>query len=282
MKRRSFIKTGSAALLAGMVAPRMLMSAVPPALKIGLQLYSLRNEISADLEGSLQKIAAIGYGKLEAAGYANGRFYGMDPRDFRAMVENYGMQLTASHLTFGENETQQVIEAHKAAGVKYLVWPWIGKEDRESIVALENLAVKFNRLGSLCNENGLFFGYHNHDFEFIPVEGRLPYDILLENTDPALVFMEIDLYWITYAGKDPLAYFGKHPGRFRLWHVKDMMAGEEREMTEVGSGIIDYNALFTYSELAGMEEFFVEQDVIRGDAFESVRKSHDYLESILK
>ena len=269
-------------MLAGMVAPRMLMSAEPPSLKIGLQLYSLRNEVATDLEGSLRKIAAIGYRSLEAAGYDNGRFYGLEPSEFKALVNRYGMELTASHLTFGEDETSMVIEAHKAAGVKYLVWPWIGKEDRESIAALENLAMKFNRIGSICNENGLAFGYHNHDFEFIPVEGRLPYDILLENTDPEKVFMEIDLYWITFAGKDPLAYFEKYPGRFRLWHVKDMMAGEGREMTEVGSGIIDYGALFGYSALSGMEEFFVEQDVIEGDAFESIRKSHDFLESILK
>jgi sugar phosphate isomerase/epimerase len=281
MKRRSFIKTGIAGTLAGLLLPEYLFSNPLTETKIGLQLYTLRNEIEKDLEGSLGKISGIGYELLEAAGYSNGRFYGLPPASFRSMVEKAGMKLVSSHATFDEEETVQAVKAHREAGISYMVWPWIGMEQRESAESYMQLAGRLNAIGKICKDNGIRFGYHNHDFEFNELEGKIPYDILLENTDPGLVFMEIDLYWITYAGKDPVEYFKKYPGRFELWHIKDMAAGKAMEMTEVGRGVIDYTELFGQAALAGMKEFFVEQDVIQGDGFESVKQSHDYLRSIL-
>jgi sugar phosphate isomerase/epimerase len=173
------------------------------------------------------------------------------------------------------------LQAHQEAGIKYLVWPWIGKEQRASIENYKLLADKLNTIGDFCSQIGMEFGYHNHDFEFYPTDGEIPYDVLLNYTDPELVFMEIDLYWIAYAGKDPIAYFERYPGRFKLWHVKDMAAGESMEMTEVGSGIIDYEEIFQHTSLAGMKEFFIEQDTIQGDGFESVKESFDYMNNIL-
>ncbi len=281
MKRRNFIKTASAGMLAGALMPRMLLAGNPPSASIGLQLYSLRNEIGEDLEGSLKKIAAIGYKKLEAAGYKDGKFYGMAPADFSSLVNDLGMELCSSHLTFSDDEIGTVLNAHKQAGIQYLVWPWVNKNERTGPADYTADAEKYNLIGKMCTDNGMRFGYHNHDFEFHPLQGKIPYDVLLENTDPALVMMEIDLYWITYAGKDPMKYFEKYPGRFELWHVKDMASGEAMEMTEVGSGIIDYAALFEAAGLAGMKEFFVEQDTIKGDGFESVKQSFDHLQSIL-
>jgi len=277
MKRRTFIKATSAGMLAGMLMPRHILANLPPNKSIGLQLYSLRDEIKSDLEGSLKKISDIGYNNLEAAGYDNGKFYGLDPPDFKAMVEGFGMKVTGSHVTLNKDDAGTVLNAHKNAGIKYLVWPWLNAEQRESADSYKKVAENFNIIGKMCKDNGLTFGYHNHDFEFNPVDGVIPYDLLLEFTDPELVFMEIDLYWIAYAGKDPLVYFEKYPGRFRLWHVKDMAPGDEKDMTEVGSGIIDYHKLFEYASLSGMKEFFVEQDVIKGDGFESIRKSFDFL-----
>ena len=281
MKRRTFVKTASAGMFAGMLMPQNIFAHLPAATNIGLQLYSLRGEIKEDLEGSLKKIADIGYHFLEAAGYSEGKFYGLEPTEFKDLVNKYGMKLISSHLSFNENEISRVLSAHKEAGIKYLVWPWIGKEQRETIENYKDLAKKFNTWGELCKENGLSFGYHNHDFEFYPINGVVPYQVLLESTDPDFVFMQLDLYWIIFAGQDPVEYFEKYPGRFKLWHVKDMKAGADKKMTEVGTGIIDYKKIFEYSSLAGMKEFFVEQDVIEGDGFESVKKSFDFLNSAL-
>lgn len=277
MERRKFIKTSSAGFLAGMLMPRLAFAGLPAAYPIGLQLYSLRNEISEDLRGSLEKIAAIGYKNVEAAGYSDGKFYGLEPQEFKKLVEKTGMKVNSSHLTFDIADISTVMNAHREAGIKYLVWPWISGDERKTIDDYKSLAEKFNVIGEICQKNGLSFGYHNHDFEFKPINGIIPYDVLLESTRPEHVFMQIDLYWIWYAGKDPVAYFKKYPGRFKLWHVKDMKAGDDKKMTEVGSGIIDYAGLFEHAPLAGMEAFFVEQDIIEGDGFESVKKSFNYL-----
>lgn len=278
MKRRTFIKSASAGMLAGMFLPRQILAnPIPLVNNIGLQMYSLREEIKNDFEGSLQKIAEIGYTRLEAAGYSDGKFYGLEPLAFKESVEKYGMKVTSSHLTFEGDEITAVLNAHKEAGIKYLVWPWLNKEQRASIESYTAIAEKFNTIGEFCKSNDLSFGYHNHDFEFKPIDGVVPYDILLENTDPDLVFMQIDLYWAAYAGVGPIEYFEKYPGRFKLWHVKDMAAGEAKEMTEVGTGIIDYIKLFEYQAKSGMKEFFIEQDTIKGDGFESVKKSFDYM-----
>lgn len=261
--------------------PRQIYAHLPSNRSIGLQLYSLRNEIDNNLEESLEKIAAIGYNNLEAAGYNDGKFYGLEPSEFKVLVNKFGMKVISSHLTFDPSELSKVLKSHKEAGIKYLVWPGIGKEQRKTLDNYKKLSEKFNNIGQVCAENNLLFGYHNHDYEFYPIDGTTPYDILLESTNPNFVFMQIDLYWIKYAGKDPIEYFEKYPGRFRLWHVKDMKAGEAKEMTEVGTGVIDYKKIFEYSSLAGMKEFFVEQDEIKGDSFESIKKSYDYLNSSL-
>jgi len=264
-----------------MLIPEHLFANMPLSADIGLQLYSLRNEIKEDLPGSLEKIAAIGYQNLEAAGYQDGKFYGLAPADFKSMVEDYGMKLLSSHLTFKKDEVGTVLQAHREAGIKYMVWPWLSSEQRKSLDSYKEIVEGFNVVGQMCKDNGLRFGYHNHDFEFYPINGTIPYDMMLELTDPDLVFMQIDLYWAVYAGVDPLAYFEKYPGRFELWHVKDMKAGEGKEMTEVGTGIIDYKKLFEYSPLAGMKDFFIEQDTIIGDGFESVKESFEYLNNNL-
>lgn len=277
MERRKFIQTTSAGILAGMLMPEFVFAGISSKKHIGLQLYSLRDEIAQDLEGSLEKIAAIGYKNVEAASYSNGLFYGLKPAEFRKLVEKYGMKAISSHATFNDPEIAVAVNAHKEAGIPYIVWPWIGAEERKTIDNYKALAEKFNTIGMICRENDLRFGYHNHDFEFYPIEGQVPYDLLLESTDPANVFMQIDLYWIIYAGKDPIAFFEKYPGRFALWHVKDMAAGKSKKMTEVGSGVIDYKTLFEYASVAGMKEFFVEQDVIEGDGFESLKKSFNFL-----
>lgn len=277
MKRRAFIRNTSAGLLASMLMPKNMLADWPGKSEIGLQLYSLREPIQGDLAGTLKKIADIGYTNLEAAGYSDGKFYGVEPEDFKTMVEDLGMKLLSSHVTFDKNQVGQVLEAHSKAKIKYMVWPWLSKEQRVSEDSYMEVSEKFNVIGKMCKDNGMSFGYHNHDFEFSPFDnGTVPYDILLDSTDPDLVFMQIDLYWTRYAGIDPIGYFEKYPGRFHLWHIKDMKAGDSKEMTEVGSGIIDYKKLFQYCSLAGMKSYFIEQDTIKGDPFLSIKDSFDY------
>ena len=281
MKRRTFLKTGGAGMIAGMLLPKLSFANLIPSSGIGLQLYSVRNEMTKDPEACLKRIAGIGYTRLEAAGYDNRQFYGMPPAEFRQLTEDLGMRLVASHVSFNGDNMGEVLEDHREAGITYLVWPWLSQEQRSSPGSYSDIAKKCNAIGKMCKDNNMKFGYHNHDFEFHEMDGKIPYDILLEETDPGLVCMEIDLYWITYAGKDPKVYFEKFPGRFELWHVKDMAGGAGREMTEVGSGVIDYEALFGMASVSGMKEFFVEQDTIRGDVFESVQTSYNYINSIL-
>lgn len=281
MKRRTFIMAGSAGLIAGMLVPKNIFANLIPSKKIGLQLYSLRNEIKEDLEGSLKKLSEIGYRNLEAAGYSDGKFYGLDPIDFKTLVNDLGMKVISSHVTFNMDGAGKALQAHMDLGVGYMVWPWLDNEQRASVESYTEVAEKFNIIGKMCKDNGMKFGYHNHDFEFNPIGDIIPYELLLDSTDPDLVCMQIDLYWVTYAGKDPLEYFEKYPGRFELWHVKDMTAGEEKEMTEVGTGIINYQELFNHASVAGMKEFFIEQDVIKGDGFESVKSSFDFLNSMI-
>jgi len=281
MKRRTFIQAGGAAMLAGMLMPNTAIASLIPSKKIGLQLYTLRDAMANDPVACLEQVAKIGYTELEAAGYGNEKFYGFEPAEFRSMIEDLGMRLISSHVTFDDESIGRVLEAHHNAGIEYLVWPWLSKEERSSIDKYKSFAEKCNIVGKMCIDNKMKFGYHNHDFEFYELDGRIPYDILLDETDPGLVFMEIDLYWITYAGKDPEAYFEKYPGRFELWHIKDMAGDGTKAMTEVGKGIINYAGLFEMANQAGMKEFFVEQDTIKGDVFESVKTSFEHVNNIV-
>lgn len=281
MKRRAFIKAGGAGMLAGMLMPKITIASLIPSKKIGLQLYTLRDAMNNDPGGCLEHVAKIGYTELEAAGYNDGKFYGFEPAEFTSMVEDLGMKLVSSHVTFDDESIGRVLDAHRKAGIQYLVWPWLSKEQRSSIGHYKEFAEKCNVVGKMCKDNNMCFGYHNHDFEFYETDGKIPYDLLLDETDPELVCMELDLYWITYAGKDPKSYFKKYPGRFELLHIKDMAGDGSKDMIEVGKGIIDYAELFGLAHEAGMQRFFIEQDTIKGDAFESVKSSFEYLNSIL-
>ena len=280
--RRSFIKTIAAITAGSMIFPLEMCSF--PKLKnelIGLQLYSVRDLIKDDLYGTLKKVAQIGYNSVEAAGYSNGTFYGLKPIEFKRMVNDLGMILPSSHAGFEFDNAQKVIDDTCKAEINYLVLPWLPVEKRKNINSYKKLAEDFNKIGELCQKSGIQFAYHNHDFEFINTEGEIPYDVLLKETDKELLKMQLDLYWIIKAGYDPITYFKKYPGRFELWHVKDMDDTKERFFTEVGNGIIDFENIFKYKELSGMKYFFVEQDICRKPPLESVSISYRNLNKML-
>lgn len=276
--RRTFIKTASAVSFA-MTLPVNIFAA-PKKNLIGIQLYTLREQINKDFEGTLNEIARAGYNSVEAAGYSDGKFYGYSPKEYKKICEDKGLFPTSSHTSFDSDNAGRVIEDTLSGGMSWVVIPWIPPEKRKTIDSYGKLAGELNLLGEQCRNAGLGFAYHNHAFEFGEIDGKIPYDILLQNTDPEYVAMELDMYWMVYGGKQPLDYFEKFPGRFELWHVKDMEAGPERESTEIGSGIIDWPVIFAEKDRAGMKMFYVEQESFKMEPFESITKSCAYLKSL--
>jgi sugar phosphate isomerase/epimerase len=281
--RRTFIKKSGLLAAGSLIIPSLLSCHGKKTKDIGLQIYSVRGQLDEDLTGTLQEIADIGYRWLELASYEDGKFYGKSPAEFKKIVDDLGMVIISNHLNVevkdgDTGDAEKAADAHAAMGLKYAIKPWLPEEIRVSADSYRKVAEELNIIGEVMKSKGLKFGYHNHDFEFKTVDGQIPFDILLEETDRELVTFEIDLYWIIKGGSDPLDYFKKYPGRFELYHVKDMDNTEEAYFTEVGSGIINYRELFEQKELAGMKYFFVEQDDCRNyPPLESVKISFDYL-----
>jgi len=279
MQRRRFIKTTIAGATAAIVVPSFASSTGVS--KTGLILYTVRNEMDRDAEGTLDQIAGLGYNWLEAASYDNGKFYGRKPSVFRKMIESRGMELVSSHNGLNHDNLDEVVGAASEAGLQYLVIPSLPGKWINSADALKQTADFMNMAGEKCRAKGMKLGFHNHTVEFKPVEGQKPMDVFLENTDPDLVTFQLDLAWITKSGNDPLEYFRKYPGRFELWHVKDL--SEEKEDATLGEGTMDFEPIFAAEGTAGMKYFFVEQDNCRTHTpIESIRISRNYLlENIL-
>ena len=256
--------------------------------KVGLQLYTVRDLMKADFDGTIAKVAQIGYKEVEFAGY-----FGRTGQQVRAACDKNGLVPISTHVQYDELDDKfpSVIETSKAIGLGYIVCPWIPEELRKSPDIWKQAAAKFNRCGELSKKAGMQFAYHNHWFEFLPVNGKLPYDELLKECDANLVKMEMDLCWITAAGGDPLKYFNAYPGRFPLVHVKDLKTlpkvttggsqnyGDTVDLTEVGSGIIDWKKIFAQSDKAGIKHYIVEHDSPK-QPFDSIAKSYDYLEKL--
>jgi len=253
--------------------------------KIGLQLYTLRNEMGKDAKGTLAKVAEQGYKTVETFGYGNGKWFGMNAAELRAELKSHGLTTPSGHtfpasvfLQSGwEEKWKPAVADAKAVGQEYIVIPWMEEQYRTDINNFKKMAAVLNKAAEICKQAGIKLAYHNHDFEFAPLAGTNGYDVLLKETDPKLVFFEMDIYWVSKAGKDPLAFFSKYPGRFAMWHVKDMDNTPQKNFTEVGSGVINYKKIFTYAKQSGMKYFFVEQDQCPGAPLDSTAKSIAYL-----
>jgi sugar phosphate isomerase/epimerase len=262
---------------------------------IGLQLYTVRDAMEKDPTGTLAKVAAIGYNSLEGATYTGSqKFYGMTPAAFSKVLKQHGLIMPSSHYRLGEekvngqtqkgtilSEWSKAVDDAAAVGIKYMVCAYLSEAERGGIDHYKVVANELNKAGERCKKSGIQLCYHNHDFEFNAQSGKVPYDILLNNTDKNLVKMEMDLYWVSKAGKDPVALINQHPGRFPLFHVKDMDKTPAKNFTEVGNGSIDFKRIFKQAEKAGMKYFFVEQDKTPGDPFESITKSITYIKKNL-
>jgi sugar phosphate isomerase/epimerase len=270
--------------LAIFVAGGIVSCAPPkPAKEVGLQLWSVRDDMKTDAKGTIEKVGAMGYKFVEAAGYSDGKFYGMEPADFKALCDANKVNFFSSHCGQAVPDSagwaacmkwwDTCIAAHKAAGVKYIVQPFMDKVGYETLAGNKRYCDYFNAVGEKCNAAGIRFGYHNHSEEFKDVEGQTIYDYMLKNTDPAKVMFEMDLYWIAEGGKRPVDYFNAYPGRFELWHVKDKaeIGGKDAKM--------DFKPIFESAEKAGMKKYIVEVEEYNFTPIESVKKSLEFLQN---
>lgn len=245
--------------------------------KIGLQLYTVRKELEKDFTGTLAKVAAIGYKEVEFAGYFN-----IFPKDIKALLKANNLNAISAHISLKDirENLDKTIESALTIGHKYLICGYLPAEDRKSLDDYKRLAAFFNRAGEKCKKAGIQFGYHNHDFEFATIDNAISYDVLLKETDANFVKMELDLYWIAKAGRDPLKYFAENPNRFALLHVKDMDATLKKDFTEVGRGVINFKDIFAQAKKAGIKHYFVEQDETPASPFESIKTSYDFLRNL--
>jgi sugar phosphate isomerase/epimerase len=241
--------------------------------RVGVQLYTLRREMERDVAATLARVARIGYKEVEFAGY-----FGREPTTVRLILDTNGLSAPAAHLPYETIASGwgAALDAAKIVGHEYLVIPYLEDKDRRTLDDYRRVAERLNQAAAEAQRAGIRVAYHNHDFEFTPIGGSLPYDVLLEATDPALVVMEMDLYWTTKAGYDPIAYFTKYPGRFHLVHVKDSAGPPEHRMVEVGRGKIDWPRILGQHAQAGIRHYFVEHDN-PGDAFGSIEASYRYM-----
>ena len=291
--RRSFIKAGSLLTTGIMIKPSLLFERNKKL--IGLQLYTVRDAMSKDPAAALARVAQIGFNSVEGATYTGSElFYGMTAKEFAKVLKSNGLVMPSSHYRLGEEKEKNMEvkgtmlhDWHKAVddaaevGAKYMVCAYLSAAERGNMEHYKYIAEQLNKAGERCKKSGLQLCYHNHDFEFQKQDDKYPYDVLLNNTDKNLVKMEIDLYWATKANQDPIEMFKKHPGRFPLWHVKDMDKTEKRNFTEVGNGVIDFKKIFAHANTAGMKYFFVEQDQTPGSPFDSITQSIAYIKKNL-
>jgi sugar phosphate isomerase/epimerase len=238
---------------------------------IGLQLYTIRSVLDTDFRGTMEEVAQIGYDEVEFAGY-----YDRSPEDIGALLDDLGLAAPATHVPLSRirEAPDTVIQTAQAIGHQYVVCPYLSEEARTSLDDYRQRAEEFSTFGKRCTEAGLQFAYHNHDFEFTEMDGTRPYDVLLAETDPDHVQMELDLYWTLEAGHDPLDYIGQNPDRYPLCHVKDRSA--DGEMVSVGEGTVDFATIFSE---ANFQHYFVEHDN-PDDPMQSIETSYRSLSKL--
>lgn len=313
--RRNFLQQTAVVAAGGLLLPRLANAGTlfqnPMSRAIGLQLYTLGDLMTTDAKGTLQKLKEIGFTELESAGSQKGNYYGYKPKEFAAMVKNAGMRWRSAHVggapftmasimkmaktAEDSARIQKIAErfknmppmlnltsdheqlAHDAAegGISYLVCSSIPVSTLDEI---KKAVEVFSKAGEACKKVGVQFAYHNHTTEFDEVDGHRPFDYILSNTDKDLVKMELDLAWATKANQDPVALFNQHPGRFPLWHVKDLDK-ENKNPAEVGTGIVDFKRIFENASASGMKYFFVEQDGAP-QPLQNVANSYGYLKKL--
>ncbi|MEJ5964347.1 sugar phosphate isomerase/epimerase family protein [Pedobacter immunditicola] len=285
--RRTFIKQVSMATAGVLFMPTFACAA--PEKRIGIQLYSLRDQLPKDVKGVIRKVAEAGYKDVETYGYSiKDKFWGLEPAAFKSLLDENGLKAPSGHYGMDKyftdgttDELKSYIEASKIVGGQYISVPYLGDALRKNIDDYKKVAAALNKAAELCQASGLKLTYHNHDFEFQQFGDTNGYQVMLKETDPKLVQFELDLYWVARSGQDAVKLFKENPGRFPLWHIKDMDKANPEINTEVGSGSIDYKKIFESAQLAGLEYPFLEQENFSIDPFESIKKSYNYINTEL-
>jgi len=279
--RRNFCRTASLLVAGSMIGSNMVSAGVPKnkkKKKVGLQLYSLRDDMTKDAVGTLKKAAEMGYYSLETASYGDGKIYGMLPGEFTKIVNDLGMKLSSCHLG-GPNYTKEThaasmewwktaIADHAKTGMKYMIKP--GMKWPETLDDLKVQMDYFNAIGELTAASGMQFGWHNHNHEFTKIGDEVIYDFMLKNTNPKNVIFEMDVYWVMKGGCSPVEYMKKYPDRIKLLHIKD-----EKEIGE--SGQLDFKSIFETAYAIGVKDYFVEVEIYNFEPLVSVQKSYDFM-----
>jgi sugar phosphate isomerase/epimerase len=274
-----------------LVAPSFLLK---KKYKLGLQLFSIREALARDLKDTLKQVAAFGYEEVEIYGFSDLKYYKLEPTVFKSILDDNNLTTSSGHYDLnkfmlpGSTDDQmfryvdECIEGAHTLKQKYIVWPWLDPDSR-TIDKFKIVADKLNRIGERLKPANLKVAYHNHDFEFIEHNGQIGYDIILKETDSSLVKLQADLYWLSNASKlKPHDYFVQNPGRYPMWHLKDM-SKQDRNLHEImGEGTIDFKSILKDDELAGVEHMFVEQgNNYHPDAMQNVGKSAQYVKNVL-
>jgi len=259
MDKRSFLKNTITAAMGIGALPLLNRCVFKEKPSTGLQLYTLRDLMSVNPRKTLEYVAKVGYKELETAGYSEGKMYGLDPSEFHAIVTDLGMTMVSGHISFKDLKSDwgRVLQMLEDTGQKYVVLPYLEENERNLEIYHEVIELLNEKSAELRQLNKVM-AYHNHAFEFESIDGVVPMELLLKETDAEVVDFELDIYWAVKAGASVLDLFKKYKNRFSLWHVKDMnLAGN---FTEVGNGVIDFQEIFDQSQEAGMQHFFIEQD----------------------
>jgi sugar phosphate isomerase/epimerase len=286
--RRKFLTQAGLVSAGIMMAPKLMLA--KPNKIVGLQLYSLRDQLPKDVKGVIAKVAAAGYKEVEPFGYSKQHgFWGLDAKAFNDLLKANGLTTPSAHFGMDQyfvqgktDDLQSYIEAANITGMEYVIVPSINGEVLKTADQFKQVAEKMNKAAEVCKKSGLKLGYHNHNFEWKPVDGTTFYHELLKGTDPTLVRMEMDIYWVVRAGQDPVKLFKDHPGRFALCHLKDMDKTNHDLNTEIGKGMIDFKEIMKYANGAGLKHFIVEQEnYIKIDPYVSITESAAYCKNIL-
>lgn len=290
MKKREFL-TQMSILSAGLlVLPSIGCIAKEKSIPFGIQLYSLRDQLKSGVENVISEVAKAGYHFVEAYGYsAIDGFWGLTPAQFKALLDKYELTCPSAHYDFGAYQQSGSVEiikdyirTAKILGSEYIVIPYMNPDIYKNEQLTKAWILQVNTAAQLIKDAGLKLAYHNHDIEFFDLgNGKNAFEMLLNGTQPDLVDFEMDVYWVVKAKKDPLKLFNTYPGRFKLWHIKDMSKADEGKNTEIGNGTVDYPAILKEAKKAGLQFPIMEQENYEMDAYESINISAKYLQKIL-
>ncbi|MGB5269231.1 sugar phosphate isomerase/epimerase family protein [Eudoraea sp.] len=274
--RRDFLLRSTAFTAGSLLLPSFTY-APNKSQNFGVQLYSFRNEMAQDAIATLKQIASLGFKEIETARSQKGHYYGLGPAEMKSVCDHLDMNLKSGHVHL-DDKWQQTMEEAVESGQEYLICSSMPSEG-QNVDNYKKVAEEFNKAGEACKKLGLKFGYHNHEYEFETENNKVLYDVLLSNTEADLVHMELDLGWVVVAGKDPLDYFKKYPGRFPLWHLKDMDMNK-KESTEFGKGGLDIPSMMAHKKASGVKHIFIEQEEYASNPLESMKHNMAYLKNL--